>query len=745
MAPSLNPFVVPCNEFTTTQVSGQLFHLVTSRDRARPRSAQLAYVALSLILSAFSSRTSAQQSSAGQSLRSESADAAGLNIASSNDLAISATNGVLELRTEGEDPYLVFETLAPNVVAKQQILEMEYFCTSGMKRLQLRTGPPFQKEFVELPDVPPAEGWTTWTFNLSRHPQLLDKSSPLWRIDFGTRKGVKLQIKSLRVRDILPDEQRRLENAVRIRRQKELAAKQLADHYQKSMPAQIRSVHIGRERIVIEGIAGRRPPSSKIAIVVRPIPTRSSANPSEASLSNSKRVIEMDSDGTFRMKIAAFDWPDARAPGARFQLVDLNAGVALSHCRYADTFDSENDRRLSPPQTLQHAKGLTCITSQYQSAQLRQLGIKHNSVNITLNGLLSQSKRPGFESVVIRGREWFANAQKLSGLDRNVRTATDAGAVVAGILLIPYQAPKHLSLVHPEATSAGTYAMPNLTTTESVALYTATLDLLSDRYARPDNPHGRIDHWIVHNEVDYGWQWTNMGMQPIELFLDHYIKSMRLVDHCTRRVNPHAKTFISLTHRWNVPDDQPWKTYSPRAILRHLIRCCRAEGDFPWGIAYHPYPQSLWDSATWNDTQVSDDLDTRLITIRNLPVLQTFVDSAEAMTSDGKARSILLSEQGFHAPAQDTAALQRQCAALLYTFDQIRKCPSILAFDYHRPTDHPREGGLMLGLRSLATQSDPLGKPKPAWGIYRAIGTPDETSLRRQYEHHWQHADPHRQ
>jgi len=307
-----------------------------------------------------------------------------------------------------------------------------------------------------------------------------------------------------------------------------------------------------------------------------------------------------------------------------------------------------------------------------------------------------------------------------------VRLISSAGVQLAGILLIPNRTRSDSPLIHPEANSSGTYAMPNLTTPESVDLYIATLDLLADRYARVNNQNGRIDHWIVHNEVDYGWQWTNMGEQPFAVFMDHYTRSMRLADACMRSVNPHARVFISLTHRWNVPDDQPWRTYAPRSMLHHLIRTCQLEGDFPWGIAYHPYPENLWKSDTWNDKQVTDDQDTRLITLKNLPVLDAFVHTDLARQADGSIRPVILSEQGFHAPAEDEQALQRQCAALLYTWQQLRKCPSILAFDYHRPVDHPSEGGLRLGLRSLPTPDSPIGQPKPAWDVYKKIGTAEK-------------------
>ena len=33
----------------------------------------------------------------------------------------------------------------------------------------------------------------------------------------------------------------------------------------------------------------------------------------------------------------------------------------------------------------------------------------------------------------------------------------------------------------------------------------------------------RIAHWIIHNEVDGGSHWTNMGDKPIATFMDTYL------------------------------------------------------------------------------------------------------------------------------------------------------------------------------------------------------------------------------
>ena len=91
-------------------------------------------------------------------------------------------------------------------------------------------------------------------------------------------------------------------------------------------------------------------------------------------------------------------------------------------------------------------------------------------------------------------------------------------------------------LNHPEADRAGHYPMPNLTSPEGAEAYGAILSFLAARYGDPDGPYGRPLNWIMHNEVDAGWVWTNMGQQPLLRFMDTYVylwhklRNMRNID-----------------------------------------------------------------------------------------------------------------------------------------------------------------------------------------------------------------------
>ena len=224
-----------------------------------------------------------------------------------------------------------------------------------------------------------------------------------------------------------------------------------------------------------------------------------------------------------------------------------------------------------------------------------------------------------------------------------------------------------------------------------------------------------------------------MGDQPRPIVTESYYRSLRVISNAAKQFNPHARVFVSLTHHWVVKDDgshqKGWRQLAPRDMLETLQRYTRLEGDFNWGVAYHPYPQSLFAKDAWHDKSISDDFDTPLITMQNIDVLDRFLRQASMRTSVGNVRPVLLSEQGYHTESYSDAAQTRQAASLWYAMRRVRRLPIIESFMYHRWIDHPNEGGLMLGLRTLPTPEQRYGTKKKAWGVYQAIGTDQEESV----------------
>jgi hypothetical protein len=372
-------------------------------------------------------------------------------------------------------------------------------------------------------------------------------------------------------------------------------------------------------------------------------------------------------------------------------------------------------------------KGLTCLSHRGPREDFVDLGISNVTINFLLSRFLSTDDGPGRERIEAPGDPVFFDSAGFRAYDGLMQFACEHDMVVSAIVLIP--GPKNRSqrspLVHPD-TDGGTYSMPDLTTERGALVYQYVINQLASRYRNHQKSLGGVTNWIVHNEIDFHTVWTNMGKQPRELVAETYYRSMRLIDSTAKQYNPHARVFASLTHHWNDAESESQSRFSPRWLLETLQRLSRTEGDFDWGVAYHPYPQSLFARFPWEDDRVTDQLDTPLITLQNLEVLGRFLNQKDMLKSDGRMRGVILSEQGFHSHSYEIADQEAQASALYWAMRRVKQMPWIESFIYHRWIDHPKEGGLMLGLRTLPTDDHPQGKRKRSWEVMQAMGTDRE-------------------
>ena len=360
---------------------------------------------------------------------------------------------------------------------------------------------------------------------------------------------------------------------------------------------------------------------------------------------------------------------------------------------------------------------------------LAELGVGHITVNITLNSLLRPN--PGHQIQHRHGDHQFNfNAVYVQQLDRVMKFAHQNGIIVSAIILVPRIDRKTdlgRILVHPDATD-GHYTLANVTSEEGVRHYSACMRFLAERYGPSEAPHGRISHWIIHNEVDAAWVWTNAGEKTDVEYMEQYSRSLRIAYYSVRSFDPKAQVFITLTHHWNEPHQpNPRRFYKSRSLLELLQKHTAEQGDFQWGVAYHPYPQNLFNPRTWQDKKSTNTFDTPQITFKNLEVLDRWMKQKKYQYRGEETRAILLSEQGFHTPDKSKEAEALQAAALAYAWQKIKRLDSIEAFHYHRWIDHEREGGLMLGLWTVEPGSITWPKDKKrSWEVFRALDTEAE-------------------
>ena len=657
-----------------------------------------------------------------------------LDQATRNQLEIRReAEGVFALATQGEDPFVLLRAIDPQTLtAADHILAFEYFCPDGINDLEIFFGPPIVAgQSFSAGEMRRAESWQPFSVDLR------EASGGRWsakfnrlRLDFGRRAGIELRVRNLRLRP--PNEAERQSAAERetIRQRKAAAAETVLQYLDTPMPARITVVSVRHDEIEIQGVGSGQAGELKL-IEAQPWQELWKGDISVAQAETTGvSPFRADATGRFTATLPRFD-------GARDRLTSRWAVASLTpdhEPRLLSHFVYATDLREACPhpdldeKTTEGIKGMAGVWPNDILDELVELGVKHVTDNVWISDLFSLEPRAGWSTYRRNGRTWWVNPARVQAHDRLTGFATRHGMIVSAIILVGFGDSGFAKLLqHPEAERAGQYAMPDLTTPEGVEAYEAAIAFLAERYAQPGDPHGRITNWILHNEVDYGWEWTNMGAQPLAVYLDSYVRSMRIVHTLARQFNPHARVFISLTHNWNVPDDPAWKFYGPRRMLELLAKFSRVEGDFEWGVAYHPYPQSLFKADAWDDTLPTNDFDTSLITPKNIAVLDRWMHRPE-MLFQGRVRGVILSEQGYHTPDYSEASQRLQAAAFVYTWHKLRGLKSIEAFHNHRWVDHPQEGGLKLGVRTLPTEGKPYGDRKFAWSVYQALDTPEEAA-----------------
>ncbi|HTH50104.1 MAG TPA: DUF5722 domain-containing protein [Candidatus Limnocylindria bacterium] len=361
------------------------------------------------------------------------------------------------------------------------------------------------------------------------------------------------------------------------------------------------------------------------------------------------------------------------------------------------------------------------------------LGVKHAGVNLNLTGLVDlagDTNNPAWES---GGRTFRFQRGYLAGLDDQVKRLTDAGAVVTAIVLTYASGKPELDAVmlHPNySTNCPNHlGQFNSRTPEGRAWFTAAMEFLAERWSRPNQEHGRVANWVIGNEVNSHWFWANCGRVTMEQFADDYVDVLRLAHDAVHRESANSRVYVSLEHHWNIhyPGGDELQTFAARPFLEYFAKKARAGGDFAWNVAFHPYPENLFEPRTWNDKSATTNVDTTpRITFKNLELLPTFLRRPE-LTYHGQPRHIILSEQGFHTPdGPDGETIQ--AAAYCYAMRKIATLPEVDSMIMNRHVDHRDEGGLRLGVwrRNEASTSpcEPSTKKK-IYEVFRLTDTPE--------------------
>jgi hypothetical protein len=368
------------------------------------------------------------------------------------------------------------------------------------------------------------------------------------------------------------------------------------------------------------------------------------------------------------------------------------------------------------------------------------LGVKHAALNVNLGQLIAPHvESPAVDQPVWRyqGRDYYFESAYVSRLDRDIQALSSKGVLVNLIILVYQSGDQEVNrlMLHPKYDQAAPNRLGafNTITTEGQQWLTATMEFMAERWSRPDRKFGRVAGYILGNEVNSHWWWSNMGRVSMPEFADAYHEAVRLAHGAVRRQSSWARVYISLEHHWNMrfqAGDQQ-QAFAGREFLDYFARRAREDqrGDFDWHVAFHPYPENLFEPRFWNDKTALPKADTPRITFKNLDVLTDYLRRQE-MLYQSASRRIILSEQGFHTP-DGAEGEANQAAAYCYAYKKVEANDAIDSFILHRHVDHPHEGGLRLGLRRFHPEAENPRPKKMIYECFRAADTDQQKKVFR--------------
>ena len=632
------------------------------------------------------------------------------NTSTATDLSVSLADGVYTIKTTGTDPHIKCNALSATLGLAEAKLAFQYQVSEDISDVQLFFGAPeTEARSIHVSNLlKKTTDWTTATVNIAVPKKSFSwgNSGDFLRMDFGNKSGVTIKIRYLGING---------QNTVSTT-QRNAEANSVARYLSTQYPSAVTNVEVTADKIIIQG---KTASAGCKLIDVR-------VNGSASRLTNYADVCALP-QGEFSVetaRYAVYDGVKYDRLLSKWAIIDASRKLN-SHAHYADYVAPI---RQAEPGVLKSKKGLGGIFN-VNLGDIQQLGLHSVTLNIFFSEFMRMNRGKADDvEYVYNGRTYYINKERQQYYDNVIKTCENNGVIIAAILLAnPNEGePEYATtMCHPEYGGTSPYTMPNITDMNGINAYAATIDYLANRYSVKGQ--GRIHHWIMHNEVDQNKYWTDMGEgQPLLRFMEHYERSMRLVTNIVRQYDPNAYVLGSYTSAWTSTNGNGG--FAPKQMMDLMVSFSNIEGDFRWGIAYHPYPQNFYKPAFWSaDTGATYAENSSFCTFKNMEVISDWMLRPEHYYKGKEKRILFFSENGVNSLQDTQSQLAVQAAGAAWAWKKVVHNPGIDAVMWHNWFDNPSEDGLHLGLR------DKDLNPKPVWYVWQAAGTDKESSVLDQY------------
>lgn len=645
----------------------------------------------------------------------------------------------LQGRTGNADPYFLTNVLKEDASEECCVLEFEYKLKETIDNLEIffitdlegNVDAAKSGSFGSINASP--DNWTTYSVRLKKSRSKFDwghKGEKI-RIDIGSTDRTYMHIKNMKLRVMNEEELKEEEAEDNAENEKKQYEQSIKDYLEKDFSCHITKVSVTGDQITISGNY-----TGEGTYFLAELPTF-------VDLFKVQKIEE-----AYKIPLKQTSFTERTA---RFRTVDdytydgllsrwaifkegTEKDELVSHARYADDIPVVRSIEALNPSGKKGLGGI--INSPKLEADIRDLGITSATINVCPMLFMHAAKQAGDIEHGYNGKTYYFNLPFIeANLDAPLKIAAQYNVAVAGILLLHPAStggtdPQITSILqHPDYSTKGVYTMPNTTTVESTDYYAAILDFLAERYSKKEQ---RITHWIIHNEVDAGVNWVNMGDVATATFMETYMRSVRMCYNIVHQYDQNARVYIPFTHGWTKSAGGGW--YAVTDMLNMMNQYSRAEGDFFWAPACHSYPEGLAEPRVWNDKNATFSMSSQYVTLKNLEVLDKWVQTPANQYKGSQKRLIWLSEAGTGTSVTPTEEDNTaQAAGFAYGWKKINALEGIEGIQWHNWYDNPAEA-VLLGLRFQDGTGRPeAGQPKPVWHTYQKAGTAEEEEYFKQY------------
>jgi len=377
----------------------------------------------------------------------------------------------------------------------------------------------------------------------------------------------------------------------------------------------------------------------------------------------------------------------------------------------------------------------------YTDAQ--ELGISQTVIDVAVNELLSGDGGDGTVSYVWDNKTYYIDSLALAKLDQRVRVMTDAGVnVYLDIILTAYEnnpSEKLKCLYYTDAFASSVYFGFNVSDESCVQYLEGLLRFIAQRYTDPDGANGFAGSFIMGYKVNSNRYYNNMGTMKQDAFLNSYVTAFRIADTALRSVYSQGRTYISIDNNYTAETSSADITpdnlldYPAKAFLDAFNTKISFAGNIPWRLAANVSPSSPSVSTVWNDAGAGDGADTQFLTIKNLGVLTSALESEEYLYA-GEARRLLLLDfavTGTPAVAGEEASVDStlfQSASWAYAYYKAYVNTAVDAIIYGSQVDGETDkSGLWTS--SIADGVITPESKKPIYNIFKYIDTARASEL----------------